>query len=49
MRKNIIVGLAILSLLFCLNAGTAASYYPKNIIAEGDNRPDFTLSGDTES
>jgi hypothetical protein len=48
MRKNIIVGLAILSLLFCLNAGTAASYYQKNIIAEGDNRPDFTLSGDTE-
>lgn len=48
MRKQCTIGLIILSLIICLNTGAATSYYQKNIIAEGDNRPDFTLSGDRE-
>lgn len=48
MKKKCTIGLVIVSMLICLNAGAETSHYQKSIIAEGDNQPDFTLSGDTE-
>lgn len=49
MRKSCTINLIILFLFVCSNAGAAASNYQKNIISEGDNRPDFSLSNDLEN
>ncbi len=48
MRNKCTMGLVILFLLVCTNIKATTTYYQKNIIAEGDNRPDFALSGDRE-